>query len=194
MGFSILWCAVREEKAENFLHKLKLSPTGETEEFPDSLISVGQLNTGWRLLWYNKYDCPFLSRKTLAELSVDFEIVLCQVEEHVMASSAEFWAAGKRQWRIFHEGERGPEAGVMAEGKPPESYSAVKQEMEGRQREQPGKSGWIVDYMFDVPLKVAQQLVGFKHDERCDALVGDFVVMARAASEGGFFRRFFGKK
>jgi hypothetical protein len=55
MGWAITWCAVREENAEQFLNQLRLSPTGETEEFPESLISMAKLDTGWRVIWYNKY-------------------------------------------------------------------------------------------------------------------------------------------
>jgi hypothetical protein len=29
-----------------------------------------------------------------------------------------------------------------------------------------------VDYIFEIPLKVAQSLVGFKHDENCAHLIG----------------------
>src|SRR5262245_22482663 len=50
MGFSITWCAVREEGAQKFLDQLDLSPTGETEEIPESLISAAKLDTGWRVI------------------------------------------------------------------------------------------------------------------------------------------------
>jgi hypothetical protein len=60
MGFSITWCAVREEHAEEFLSSLGLSPTGVMEEIPEALISSARLDTGWRVLWYGDYSCPFL--------------------------------------------------------------------------------------------------------------------------------------
>jgi hypothetical protein len=50
MGWAIAWCAVREEKAEQFLNQLGLSRTGETEELPESLISTASLDTGWRVV------------------------------------------------------------------------------------------------------------------------------------------------
>ena len=40
MGFSITWCAVHVEGVERLLEQLGLSPTGNTEEFPESLIST----------------------------------------------------------------------------------------------------------------------------------------------------------
>ncbi len=49
MGVSITWCAVREQDAEAFLQQLGLSRTGKIEQMiPRSMISVGQLDTGWR--------------------------------------------------------------------------------------------------------------------------------------------------
>ena len=57
MGFSITWCAVREENADKFVQKLRLTPTGQTEEFPESLDCMARLDTGWRLIWHNKYGC-----------------------------------------------------------------------------------------------------------------------------------------
>jgi len=136
MGYAITWCAVREEDADAFLQSLGLVATGATEEIPDSRISSGRLDTGWRVLWYNEYDCPFLRPTDLRRLSADRDVLLCRIEEHVMASSAE-WAA-----------EGGDDADV--------------------------------DYLFEIPLKVAQGLVGFKHDEDSPHLVdGAFGVLHR---------------
>jgi hypothetical protein len=98
MGFSITWCAVREESANKFVQDLGLTPTGQTEEIPESLIAMAKLDTGWRVIWHNKYGCPYLKPKDLATLSIDQDIILCLIEEHVMATSAELWSKGTRQW------------------------------------------------------------------------------------------------
>lgn len=89
MGFSITWCAVREEAGQAFLQKLGLSATGELEEVPESLISTARLDTGWRIVWYDGYECPFLRADDLHELSRNQDVLLCRIEEHVMASSCE---------------------------------------------------------------------------------------------------------
>jgi hypothetical protein len=108
MGYSISWYAVREESAPQFLEQLGLVPGTETEDFPESLISTAKLQTGWRILWYGKYDCPFLGSDKLASISENFDVLACLVEEHVMASSAEYWSRGERSWWISHQGEDGP--------------------------------------------------------------------------------------
>jgi hypothetical protein len=193
MGFSITWCAVPEENADQFLQKLALTPTGDTEEIPESLICTGKLDTGWRVFWHNNYDCPFLKPKDLACLSMDDDVLLCRVEEHVMASSAELWSKGKRQWWISHEGEDGPK-GLEADGRLPESYPAIRKEKEAQQLVDGGDDA-EVDYIFDIPLMVAKALVGFKHDEICPHLIGGrFAVMSRTAPTPSVFSRLFGRK
>jgi hypothetical protein len=191
MGFSISWYAVREDKAQQLLDRLVLSPTGETEEIPESLISTARLDTGWRVVWYNEYECPFLRPEDLRVLSRDHDILMCLVEEHVMASSAELWSAGTRKWAIGHLGEDGPR-GLSAEGDLPECFASIRRELEDAQRAAGGDAAGV-DHIFDIPLKVAQALVGFKHDEVCPGLSEEqFVVLSRSAPKNGRFARFFG--
>lgn len=185
MGFAITWCAVREDGAHKLLEQLGLSPTGETEEFPESLISAAKLDTGWRVIWYNEYGCPFLRPEDLRVVSNDQEIVMCLVEEHVMASSSELWRGGKRAWWISHEGEDGPK-GLSVEGDPPECFASIRREMEEAQRAEGGDDAGV-DYIFDIPLKVAQTLVGFKHDQSEE----QFTVLSRSAPKRGFLGRLF---
>jgi hypothetical protein len=191
MGFSATWCAVREEGAQKLLAHLSLSPTGATEKLPASLMSTAKLDTGWRVIWYNQYGCPFLQPKDLGDISHAQDVLMCLVEEHVMASSAEYWSGGKRQWWIAHRGDDGPR-GLATDGDLPECFAAIRRDMEEAQRAAGGE-GADVDYLFDVPLKVAQTLVGFKHDEACPHLLAErFVVLSRAAPQKGVFRRLFG--
>jgi hypothetical protein len=192
MGWAITWCAVREERAEQFLNQLGLSPTGKTEELPESLISMAKLHTGWRVIWYNKYDCPFLKPRDLGVLSSDKDVVLCLVEEHVMASSSEMWSQGERKWWLSHEGEDGPK-GLATDGDLPESFAAIRKEMEEAQHAAGGDNA-DVDYIFEIPLKLAEGLVGFKHDEGDTRVIdGQYFVLSRTAPTGGLLRRLFGK-
>ena len=62
MGFSVSWCAVPEEAAQKCFEKLGLSPTGATEEIPESLISSATLDTGWRVLCTTSMDALFSGR------------------------------------------------------------------------------------------------------------------------------------
>ena len=190
MGFAITWCAVRENEAQGFLDRLGLLPTGEREEIPESLISTAKLDTGWRLLWYNEYTCPFLGPSQLSEISRDQDVLLCLVEEHVMASSSELWSGGTRIWWISHEGEDGPN-GLSTEGELPECFPSIRQEMERAQLAEGGAAAGV-DHIFEIPLKVAETLVGFKHDESYAHVIDNsFEVLARPEKKGGLLGMLF---
>lgn len=191
MGYSIAWYAVREEKAEQFLQRVGLAPTGEAEEVPESLIAMASLDTGWRVIWYNKYSCPFLQPRHLKTLSLELDIMHCLVEEHVMASSAELWSRGKRQWWLSHESEQ-DSCGLDVDGELPDSFPAIRQQLEALQVAEGGADA-DVDYIFDIPLKVAQSIVGFKHDEECKHIIDErFMVLHKSEVKllaiGGRFR------
>lgn len=192
MGLSITWCAVREEYAQKLLDDLLLSPNGKSEEYPDSPISTAKLDTGWRIIWFNKYNSSIVGLKNIADISHERDVLLCLVEEHVMASSSELWSNGTRKWRISHEGVNGPK-GLDATGDLPECFPAIKSEMEELQRADGGDDA-EVDYIFEIPLKVAQSLVGFKHDEDCAHISNEqFEVLSRPSMRKGFFARLLGK-
>lgn len=191
MGYAITWCAVREEAADQLLSHLGLSTTGETEEDPESRFSTAKLTTGWRLIWSNKYACPLLTQGLPAFLG-GHEVVICQIEEHVMTSSAELWMSGSRKWWVSHEGEDGPK-GLDTDGELPQCFTSIREKMEQAQRTEGGDDA-DVDYIFEIPLKVAQTLVGFKHDENYEPVIdGSFMVLSGGESKKGFLSRLFGK-
>ena len=117
MGFSITGCAVRDGNAQKVM-------TGKRSR---SLISTATLDTGWRIIWYNEYECPFLRPGDLRVISNDQDVLMCLVEEHVMASSSELWRGGKRKSWISHEGEDGPK-GLAAEGDLPDCFASIRRE------------------------------------------------------------------
>ena len=193
MGYAITWFAVPDQYAADVLKQLQLTPTGEREESPESKIAYARLTTGWAILWYGQYDCPFFGNRELASLSSRHDIIRCMVEEHVMASSAEFWSGGRQQWCISHQGEDAPKR-LDVSGSPPDSLSAVRAQMEEAQQAEGGDDA-EVDCIFEIPLKVAQQIAGFKHDEVCGSIAdGTFEVLKRAGSQGGFLSRLLGRK
>jgi hypothetical protein len=193
MGFAISWCAVPEAAADGFLQRIGLVDTGETEEVPDSLIGVARLDTGWRLLWYNKYDCPFLGEAQRREHARHHDLLYCLVEEHCMASSSEFWSRGSRTWWMSHEGIDGPK-GLDSSGALPDSFQQIKSKMEAAQKQEGGEKA-EVDYLFEIPLLVAKSITGFKHDEVCPCVVGnEFKIMKKESQQGGFFSGLFRNK
>ena len=92
------------------------------------------------------------------------------------------------------KGENGPQ-GLEVEGTPPEVFPAIRKEMEEMQRAEGGDQAGV-DYIFEIPLGVAKSLVGFKHDEICNRLIGNqFAVMSRAPiPPQSILSRLFGRK
>lgn len=186
MGFAITWCAVREADAERFLTALELVRTGATESDPESPISTVGLRSGWRLVWHNDYDSKLLGAQNLQRISEAHDVLACRIEEHVMASSAEFWSQGRRRWWISHEGENGPQ-GLETLGDPPECFESIREEMERAQRADGGDEA-DVDHLFEIPVLVARTLVGFKHDEAYEPVcTGSFEVLERGKTSKGLF-------
>ena len=76
------------------------------------------------------------------------------------------------------QGEHGPK-GIHIEGSPPELFVAIREEMAQAQSAAGGEKA-NVDYIFEVPLRTAQRLVGFKHDEICRHTIDQhYVVLSR---------------
>jgi hypothetical protein len=128
------------------------------------------LDTGWRVVWYNEFECPALDSDRLAALSSDNELMVCFIEEHVMVSVATLWSGGQCVWTIAHDGQNGPR-GLSIEGDIPDCLASIREEMEALQKAEGGEDA-DVDYLFEIPLLVAKTLVGFKHDEDCPHLIG----------------------
>jgi hypothetical protein len=102
------------------------------------------------------------------------------------------WSDGKRKWWLSHEGENGPK-GLSTDGELPESFPAIRKAMEQSQLAAGGDAA-DVDYIFEIPLKVAQSLVGFKHDEECAHLLDkNFSVMSPTAPTESLLRLAFPK-
>lgn len=178
MGYSITWFAVPSDSSDTFLRNLDLVDSGKSEKFPDSLISTAKMDTGWCVLWYNEYDCPFLDKGVVVELSKSHDILVCTVEEHCMDCAATLWRGGQRVWHLHHDGSHGPKC-LDAEGDLPACFHGIKEQMEREQLAAGGvKAG--VDMIFEIPLRVAQAITGFKHDQDSPHVVGGlFRVLTR---------------
>jgi hypothetical protein len=81
-----------------------------------------------------------------------------------MYSSAVFCRDGKEIWSVVHKGEDGPDH-LVAEGMLPAPFEKTSHEYRELQSNQDPADEFRTDYMFEVPLILAQEITGFKHDE-----------------------------
>jgi len=162
MGFSISWVAVKGRSKPAILAELGLQETGSPESVSDWPIGGADLPGGWYLLFLDDLLHPFTEDAALSSLSKGCYVVACQVEEHVMASAAFAYRDGRKTWDVTHEAELGKRH-LAENGELPAEYGQVRdgllKEQDVGDREEHG-----VDYVWDIPVTLAYEVVGFRHD------------------------------
>jgi len=164
MGYAISWLAVRNTPEESVLAALGLEKTGESEELPESKWCSKRVNE-WTLVWFNSFQ-PGKLRSAVPKLRG--EVVLFDVEEHVMFASAADYKDGRLSWRIAHDAQETPDH-LVVEGNPPESLKRIRAEQLARMTEDPE-----VDFVIEIPVRIAQEIVGFRYDGESE---GNFDVL-----------------
>ena len=163
MGFAISWFAVSGKEPQRVLDELSLSHTGDLEVFPESPLTCASLQGGWFLVFANSFDSPLVSEQALNNLSAGCRVVSCQVEEHVMFSSATGYANGARTWHVEHDAQESIYHLVSNGDVPPafnDIYASLKKEQDAA-----GGTEADVDYIHDVPVTLAKAITSFRHDE-----------------------------
>jgi len=164
MGYSISWVAISGEEPERALEKLGLARTGEFEEVAESYLTSPTLPSPWLLIRINRFDAPFISWRVLASLSVNWSVTACQVEEHVMFSSASSYANGSLVWRVKHDAQQGIKH-LSSTGSTPPQLGEIHDRLMDKQ-DAAGGINARVDYIFDVPVALAQSITSYRHDSR----------------------------
>ena len=160
MGYSISWIAFQTNDKHRALSLIGLVDTGEADEANEAPVSGATLPTGWYVVFFNDYS--FTTPERLATFSADCAVVACQVEEHVMASGSFLYEEGRRVWSVTHESERG-RYDLSVDGEPPDVFCSLRDSLF---EEQDGAGGEKadVDFVFDIPVQLAAELCGYKHD------------------------------
>ena len=159
MGYAVSWLAIRGNTESSVLASLGLEKTGETEAVPESDWSTTRVGD-WLVIWSNSCQ-PKRFGDSAAKLHG--EVVICDVEEHVMFSSVATFNNGTVSWRVTHDAQQADDH-LLIEGQPPESFARIQTEQFARVGEDRE-----VDFIFDIPVRVAQERVGFRHDAASSA-------------------------
>jgi hypothetical protein len=194
MGYSLSWLAVKGKSPQVVRDELGFHPTGAREEIPESDLSAAEMPNGWYLIVANHSGEQVASDAMMQKLSSSGgELVTCFVEEHVMASKATGWKDGQMKWSVTHDCQKSRQH-LDVQGEPPAEFAAIRDRLLAKDK--PGQ----VDYIFNIPVEIAQSVAGYRHDRDVPGLTGDvFEVLAgtveRTSAEpkkSSFFKRLFG--
>jgi hypothetical protein len=153
MGFSLAWFAAQGIDRDDFLERLGFTDTGEVDEYFDQDHSGGELPGGWYIILTS--DLGLLAPDKLARWSTGCRLVATVVHEDSANSLATEWKDGRLIWSVSHDGSEGGDQ-LAVEGQLPDVFDELKHEADALQ---------VADVVFDIPLDLAAELTGFRHDE-----------------------------
>jgi len=100
---------------------------------------------------------------TLLKLSGLGQVVYCFVQDHVMFSRASGWRNRDEIWSVVHDCEKG-RYHLKIDGIAPLPLEEIHRRLVAEQEEADGEKS-DVDFIHDVPAKLAKALTGFPHDQ-----------------------------
>jgi len=192
MGYSLSWLAVKGKSAAAVRDELAIRGTGTHEEIPESDVVGAELPGGWYLVVANH--APVKDDAVLRSLSSGCELVTFFVEEHVMFSYAAGWSDGSMVWSVTHDAQQGLEH-LETQGDLPAIFNSICDRLRSDQEAAGGREAGV-DYIFDVPVQLAESLTGHRHDQDIPGL-GDrpfevLVVASVKRERSSLWKRLFG--
>jgi hypothetical protein len=171
MGYSLSWLAVRGKSPQAVREELGFRPSGKFEEIPESDLSAVEMPNGWYLIVSQRSEFVASDTSITRLSSSGGEVVTCFVEEHVMFSSATRWKDGTKTWAVFHNAQDRRDH-LDAQGDLPAAFSSILADLKAKQQEANANKR-RVDFIFDVPVALAEVLVGYRYDRDVAGLSGE---------------------
>lgn len=189
MGFRICYLASTASPQE-MSDALGLTMGAPADERPEGEWWAARLLTsGWTILWSEDENFGRSAVRLVEALSQTHQTYVCEVNETCMWSSAEFWQDGRCEWKATHAGDGGDIFDLTETGDLPENYSSIAQRHIANQH----SDGDGVDHIFEVPLDLADSVIGFRHDEYLEAGNVEMFFPVAPPAKKGFFARLLGK-
>ena len=160
MGFRISWLGARGLLKTDLLDHFGLADSGIHDEANEAPFSAAELPTGWTILWAN--DPAFATIERCTGLSQRAPVVSCWVNETTMVSSVNYFEAGDYLWFAGHDFQKEPDH-LVFEGEMPASFGEIRTRLDAK-RLSYGDTQPAVDFIFDVPIELAQSVAGYRHD------------------------------
>jgi|JI10StandDraft_1071094.scaffolds.fasta_scaffold65867_4 hypothetical protein len=175
-GISLAWFAVQGVAADELLERAGFVDTGEIDEYFEATHTGGELDSGWYVVVTE--EAALLEPAKLAVWSAGGRLVAAVVHEETQTSLAMEWRDGKQVWSIYHDGTA-EEPQLSVEGQLPEVFEQIKREMAELEAEVAAQGGEF-DAAFEVPLDLAEDITGFRHDEMgFDDEIPPFTILER---------------
>jgi len=160
MSRTVSWIAFEGLDRAEILRRTNLSDTGVPDEFNEAEWSLGRFPSGWHFLWAN--DLDEVSADRLQQLSAGCRVLACSANEDDMQTSARLYTDGAASWAIAHD-SKVSQMHLELTGNLPDELQDIRDRLVEAQ-ESSGAGHADVDYLFDIPLELANQTCGFDED------------------------------
>ena len=161
MGYSICWLGFKQATKSAVTEILEMNDTGKVSEVDSSEVLCAELPTGWTVVWSN--NIVLWNEEQIASFAKGHNLIAVFVEEHANLSLVLNHSDGKLIWSVGHDPGRGGIYNLEAPEGFPSEFDEIASAMKKRQALAGGESA-LVDYVFDVPVDIAELLTGFRHD------------------------------
>ncbi|KIN79560.1 hypothetical protein [Sulfitobacter mediterraneus] len=187
MGFRICFLGAKASPVQ-VLKAFGLSAEQLCSEMPQEEWWVAQIkSSGWTVLWSEEETFGQTKLAEIEAFSENHDICLCEINETTMWSSATFWRGGTEVWRVSHAGDGDDLFHIEATGDLPDTYELRRSALFD---EQGGETG--VDFVFEIPVELIEELIGFRYDSYLDASEVDQFHCLNAPVKQSLLRRIFG--
>jgi hypothetical protein len=183
MGFSLSFLAVKGQSPEEVRRRLGLSDTGTVAgewDYPCPKVRGASLPDDWYLVLLDDADHRFVMEdEILARLSQGCEVVACRLSEGIMASGCLGWQDGAKLWEIEHEPDEDDANRLVVKGTPPAAFEAIAARLRAKQEEEDREDSEMpVDYIWEIPIELANSLCRYRHDQYADWGKPEFTILA----------------
>ena len=183
MGISLTWVAVEALPADEALLRLSLVKTAKDCVYPFKGVASHILPNDWFLVAAQRCDHRIANAESMSALSKGCRAVACAIEEHVNFASVELWRDGARVWHVQHQGDEDNQS-ISSQGLLPQRFRELLATVEPEDSE--NLDG---HFHMDVPLILAKELCGFRHDENnADFDKTPFEELAELKTKSGWWK------
>lgn len=192
MGYRISWIAFKGLDRQTLLERTQLTETGQSDEANEEEFSLALLPTGWTVLFRNANG--YATDERLAALSQGVTVVGVEINENTMCNRVACHEDGRLLWSVDYDCEKG-RYNLDTTGRLPPVYEDIRTRLFAEQEADGGEES-DTDYIFDVPVELAEHLTGYRHDGIIfeEGQPGFMALVSTAPAEPKWWQKLLGKR